>query len=71
MDLFSYETLLKVKKFLKMKIQKKLSILLKKNIDFNKKQRNRGIKILTPKQMLQRLPIVLAQVKTVIHPKTY
>ena len=29
MDLFNYETLLKVKKFLKMKIQKKLSILLK------------------------------------------
>ena len=29
MDLFNYETLLKLKKFLKMKIQKKLSILLK------------------------------------------
>ena len=31
MDLFNYETLLKVKKFLKMKIQKKLSVLLKKS----------------------------------------
>ena len=29
MDLFNYETLLKLKKFLKMKIQKNLSILLK------------------------------------------
>ena len=28
-----------------------------------KKQKGNGIKILTPKQMLQRLPIALAQVK--------
>ena len=31
----------------------------------------KGIKILTPKQMLQRLPIALAQVKVAIHLKTY
>ena len=30
-----------------------------------------NLKILTPKQMLQRLPIELAQVKAVIHLKTY
>ena len=28
------------------------------------KQKGKGLKILTPKQMLQRLPIALAQVKT-------
>ena len=32
-------------------------------IDFNKKQNGKGLKILTPKQMLQRLPIALSQVK--------
>ena len=31
--------------------------------DFNKRQKGKGLKILTPKQMLQRLPIALAQVK--------
>ena len=30
-----------------------------------------GLKILTPKQMLQRLPIALAQVKAVITQKIY
>ena len=35
-----------------------------KILDFNKQQKGKGIKILTPKQMLQRLPIALAQVKT-------
>ena len=29
----------------------------------NKKQKGKGLKILTPKQMLQKLPIALAQVK--------
>ena len=46
--------------------------MLLKNIDFDKKQKVKGrpfdlatcIKILTPKQMLQWLPIALAQVKT-------
>ena len=33
-----------------------------KIIDFNKQQKGKGIKILTLKQMLQRLPIALAQV---------
>ena len=31
----------------------------------------RELKILTPKQMLQRLPVALAQVKLVIYLKTY
>ena len=33
--------------------------------------KGRGIKILTPKQMFQRLPIALAQAKQVIHLKNY
>ena len=37
--------------------------IVEKNFDFNTKQKSKGIKILTPKQMLQRLPISLAQVK--------
>ena len=32
-------------------------------LDFNKQQKGKGIKILTPNQMLQRLPIASAQVK--------
>ena len=30
-----------------------------------------NLKILTPKQMLQKLPIALAQLKAVIHLRTY
>ena len=37
--------------------------IVEKNFDFNTKQKAKGIKILTPKQMFQRLPISLAQVK--------
>ena len=33
-------------------------------LGFNQKQKSKGIKILTPKQMLQRLPIALPQVKS-------
>ena len=33
--------------------------------------KGKGLKILTPKQMLQRLPIALAQVKLVIIQKVY
>ena len=36
---------------------------IEKTFDFNKQQKGNGLKILTPKQMLQRLPIALAQVK--------
>ena len=32
-------------------------------IEINNQQKGKGLKILTPKQMLQRLPISLAQVK--------
>ena len=42
---------------------KKVVNIVKKILDFNKQQKGKGIKILTPKQMLQRLPIALAQVK--------
>ena len=48
---------------MKTKIQKRYSILLKKFLDFNTQQKGKGLKILTPKQILQRLPISLAQVK--------
>ena len=37
--------------------------IVEKIIDFNKTQKSKGLKILTPKQMLQRLPIAFAQVK--------
>ena len=53
--------ILKEKKFLKMKIQKKYLTLLKKIINFN--TNSEGINILTSKQMLQKLSIALAQVK--------
>ena len=62
-DWLNQEALLIIKKFLKTKIQKKYSILLKKFLDFNTQQKGKGLKILTPKQILQRLPISLAQVK--------
>ena len=42
---------------------KNFFIIVKKILDFNKHQKGKWIKILTPKQMLQRLPIALAQVK--------
>ena len=42
---------------------KKMVNIAERIIDFHKQQKGKGIKILTPKQMLQRLPIALAQVK--------
>ena len=51
------------KEILENKNPKKYSILLKKFLDFNTQQKGKGLKILTPKQILQRLPISLAQVK--------
>ena len=46
---------------------KKVVNIVEKSLFFS----YRGLKILIPKQMLQRLPIPLAQVKHVIHLKTY
>ena len=37
--------------------------MLKKILDFSKQQKGKGLKTLIPKQMLQILPIALAQVK--------
>ena len=37
--------------------------IVEKILDFNKEHKGRGFKILTPKQMLQRLPIALANLK--------
>ena len=42
---------------------KKVVDIVEKTLEFHKGQKGKGIKILTPKQMLQRLPIVLAQVR--------
>ena len=42
---------------------KKVVNIVEKILEFNKPQKGKGIKILTPKQMLPRLPIGLAQVK--------
>ena len=44
---------------------KKVVNIVEKIINCNKKQKGKVIKILSPKQMLQRLPIALAQVKPV------
>ena len=38
-------------------------MLLKKNRNFNKQRKGKRIKILTPKQMLQKLQILFLQVK--------
>ena len=43
---------------------KKVVDIVEKIIDCNKQQKGKGIKILTPKQMLQSLPIAFAQIKT-------
>ena len=42
---------------------KKVVKIVEKMVDFNKQQKSKGIKMLTPKQMLQKLLIALAQVK--------
>ena len=42
---------------------KKVVDIVEKVLEFNKQQKGKEIKILFPKQMLQRLPIALAQVK--------
>ena len=42
---------------------KKVVDIVEKTLEFHKGQKGKGIKILTPKQMLQRLPVVLAQVR--------
>ena len=41
----------------------KITVIVKKILEFNNQQKRTGVKILTPKQMPQRLPIALAQVK--------
>ena len=46
-----------------MKIQIKRVDIVEKLLDFSKQQKGRGIKLLTSKQMFQRLPIELAQLK--------
>ena len=52
-----------IKEISKNENSKKVVYIVEKILDFNKRQKGKGIKILTPKQMLQRLPIALAQVK--------
>ena len=37
--------------------------VVEKITNFNKRQKHKGLKILTPKQMLYRLPIVLTQIR--------
>ena len=55
---------LRNKKFLKMEIPIKQLTLLKKSLTLIKQQKGKGLKILTPKHMVQRLPIAIAQVIT-------
>ena len=51
------------KEFLENENPKKVVNIVEKIINFNKKQKGKGLKILTRKQMLQRLLIALAQVE--------
>ena len=55
--------LLLEKKFLEMKTRQNVIYIVENVLEFNNWQKGKGLKILTPKQMLQRLPIALAQVK--------
>ena len=41
----------------------KIANIVEKILNFNKQWKRKGVKILTPKQMFQRLTIALAQVK--------
>ena len=41
----------------------KIANIVEKILDFNKQWKGKGVKILTPKQMFQRLTIALPQVK--------
>ena len=49
----------------------KLVDIVQKILDFNKQQKGKGLKILTSKQLLQRLLIPPTQMKLVIDLKTY
>ena len=55
---------LKKKKILKNENPDIFINTVEKILELNNQQKGKGLKILTPKQMLQRLPIALAQVKT-------
>ena len=45
------------------KLMEEVAAVVGKSLNFNEKQKDMELKILTPKQMLQRLTIALAQVK--------
>ena len=45
------------------KLMEEVAAIVGKSLNFNEKQKDMELKILTPKQMLQRLTIALAQVK--------
>ena len=48
---------------MKTKIRKNIVNIVEEILNFNEQQKGKGLKILTTKQTLQRLPIALAQVK--------
>ena len=41
----------------------KIISIVEKTLDFNKQQKGKGIKILTPKEMLQRISVALVQIE--------
>ena len=63
MDRLKQETLLIVKKLLKMKIEKKVVNIVERITNFNKELKGKLLKIVNAKQMLQIFPIALAQAK--------
>ena len=60
-----------IKEITENKIQKKVVNNVEKILNFDEQWKGERTKKLTPKQMLQELPIELAQVKIDIHLKTY
>ena len=48
-----------------MKIQKKVTNIFEKILYFDKQQKVKGLKMLTAKKILQRLPVALVQTKAV------
>ena len=49
---------------IKKEIPNKIIDIFEKTLEFNSQQQGKGIKILTSKEMLRRLPVALAQVKS-------
>ena len=59
-----FRNTVKKKAIPKRKNSDKTIYIVEKILDFNKQQKGKGLKLFTSKEMLQRLPIALAQAKS-------